>query len=74
MCVFASSTDSDRETVMEFLRHDELSAKVTLIVVYSDFYDVVFPANILKNIVISSVFTTHYIMIEDTMVPSGISP
>ena len=58
---------------MEFLRHDELSAKVTLIVVYSDFYEVVFPANILKNIAISSVFTTHYIMIEDTMVPSGIS-
>lgn len=57
---------------MDFTRHEELSGKVTLIVVYSDFYDIVYPINTLKNIAISTVFTTHFIMIDDTMIPSGI--
>lgn len=72
VCVYANNYKEDREKIIEFTRHEELSGKVTLIVMYSDFYDIVYPINTLKNIAISTVFTTHFIMIDDTMIPSGI--
>ena len=39
--------------------------------VYSDFYNTVFPANFLRNVAISTVFTTHFIEIESSMLPSA---
>lgn len=73
VCVFANKDAADRDKIIDFTRHEELSGKVTLIVMYSDFYDIVYPINTLKNIAISTVFTTHFIMIDDTMIPSGTS-
>ena len=74
VCVFSSKSSSDRDKIIDFTRHEELSNKVTLVVVYSDFFDIVYPMNTLKNIAISTVFTTHFIMVDDTMIPSGLIP
>ena len=46
------------------------SLECSLSHVYSPFYATVFPENMLKNIAISTVFTTHFVMIESTMLPS----
>lgn len=69
-CVFASSDPESRTKIVELVKNPLFSTKVTLSVVYSPFYATVFPENMLKNIAISTVFTTHFVMIESTMLPS----
>ena len=43
---------------------------MTLSVVYSPFYGLLYPANLLKNVAVSTVFTTHFLVVEPTMLPS----
>ena len=73
VCVYASKSTNDHNKIKECINSPELKGKVTLVIVYSDFYDIVYPINVLKNIAISTVFTTHFIMIDDSMIPSGSS-
>ena len=70
VCVFASSEPEVHSKIAELVKNPLFSTKVTLSVVYSPFYSTLFPENMLKNIAISTVFTTHFIMIESTMLPS----
>lgn len=70
LCVFAGPYASSHSTVLEALKSLPLS-QMTITVVYSDFYNAVFPANFLRNVAISTVFTTHFIEIEPSMLPSA---
>lgn len=70
VCIFAEDYASSYPTIQYLQSSDILQGKITLTVVYSDFYNILFPANILKNIAISTVFTTHFIVIDSTMLPS----
>lgn len=71
ICVFADSSSRSRASIMDLVKNPQFSTKVTLSVVYSPFYRLLFPANMLKNIAISTVFTTHFLVIEPTMLPSS---
>lgn len=70
VCIFAEDYSSSYPTIQYVLSSDAFQSRITLTVVYSDFYNVLFPANMLKNIAISTVFTTHFIEIDSTMLPS----
>lgn len=72
VCIFAEDYASSYPTIQYLQSSDILQGKITLTVVYSDFYNILFPANILKNIAISTVFTTHFIVIDPTMLPSSL--
>ena len=50
VCVYASKSTNDHNKIKEFINSPELKGKVTLVIVYSDFYDIVYPINVLKNI------------------------
>lgn len=70
LCVFAGPYATHHATVLETLKSLPLT-HLTVTVVYSDFYNAVFPANFLRNVAISTVFTTHFIEIESSMLPSA---
>ncbi|KAK8794101.1 hypothetical protein WA171_003227 [Blastocystis sp. BT1] len=72
VCIFAEDYSSSYPTIQYVLSSDAFQSRITLTVVYSDFYNVLFPANMLKNIAISTVFTTHFIEIDSTMLPSSL--
>lgn len=69
VCVFAGPYPSSVSRVRKLLEGLKFG-KLTVVVVYSDFYGTVFPANLLKNVAISTVFTTHFIEVESSMLPS----
>ena len=71
VCVFADTSSQSRAAIAELVKSAHFSTKVTLSVVYSPFYRLLHPTNLLKNVAISTVFTTHFIVIEPTMLPSG---
>lgn len=70
LCVFAGPYATFHPTVLEALKTLPLS-QLTVTVVYSDFYNAVFPANFLRNVAISTVFTTHFIEIDPSFLPSA---
>lgn len=70
VCVFADPSSQSRAAIAELVKGAHFSTTVTLSVVYSPFYGLVYPANLLKNVAISTVFTTHFLVVEPTMLPS----
>ena len=69
-CVFADAYETSSSQIQSFLREHDFQQRVTVTVVYSPLYGVLFPANLLRNIAISTVFTTHFIVIDASMRPS----
>lgn len=71
VCIFAEDYETSSPAIQRLLESEDLQGRVTITVVYSPLYGLVFPANMLKNIAISTVFTTHFVVVEPTMTPSG---
>ena len=69
-CVFADTYETSSSQIQSFLRSHDFHQRVTVTVVFSPLYGVLFPANLLRNIAISTVFTTHFIVIDASMRPS----
>ena len=72
VCIFAEDYSTSYPTIQSLLESGDLQGRVTITVVYSPLYGLVYPTNMLKNIAISTVFTTHFVVVEPTMTPSGI--
>ena len=70
VCVFAETYETSAPQIQSFLRAHDFHQRVTVTVVYSPLYGVLFPANLLRNIAISTVFTTHFIVMDASMRPS----
>lgn len=70
VCVFADPSSQSRAAIAELVKSTHFSTTVTLSVVYSPFYGLLYPANLLKNVAVSTVFTTHFLVVEPTMLPS----
>ena len=71
VCIFAEDYETSSPAIQRLLESEDLQGRVTITVVYSPLYGLVFPANMLKNIAISTVFTTHFVVVEGQTVQAG---